>query len=235
MKLHPMVTESLPRNAIILFIISIIYYLVGKIHKKTEGGSVAYSYLYKSTIIMLVSFIFFFIEDIYFSIFGFKENIYNLFDFLFYGILSVGFLYLVIGVNNWGIDLHITKLSQQSIENLKKYGTIILVCGSIVSSGVCYTFSVHETIRIVYSVIFSFIWALCIYLYVPFFKVVKDTNSSWKYILSAMTSGFISGMFDTIRFLHERVFSLLSIIFYAFMGLFYVLGFYKLAKYLHAL
>jgi len=104
---------GLIRNGSILVIIFVLFLLIRAIYKKTRGGSIAYEYLYKSTIIILVAFIFFFSIDFYFLLFGFKDKFFAFVDFLLYGLLAIGFLYLVIGLNDLGVDLHISKISKE--------------------------------------------------------------------------------------------------------------------------
>ncbi len=89
-------------------------------------------------------------------------------------------------------------------------------------------------IRMFYVPFFSIAWFIGVLNLIPFYKEVRIFAGYWLYFVLGFSFGFLANLSEIVAFLVLDSLLILKPIFFALMGIFLILGFYKLGKDLEA-
>lgn len=229
-------SASLIATALIVLVIALITFVFNKlIYKKTTGGSKAYYFwALASAFIVLgasVGFVSSFVMDPNKTEVGGIDGLIAVIQLSLY---LVGYVYIALGAVFLPGDLKITNVNLEKIQGLKKFVFLgIVIWGSLITLLLAITGD-ELPVRMFYVPFFAFAWVYGMYNIYPFYNAVKSFAGYWRYMLLGFIFGLLSNISEIIAYLILDQLIILKPMFYAFMGVFLVLGFFKLGRDLKA-
>lgn len=205
------------------------------IYKKTKGGSKAYLFWAKSGILLLagalISFFSSFSMDPNAKLLKGIEGTTAVVLLTFY---LFGYFYLALGATFLPGQLNIIHIN---LEKVSKAKNIIFFAIMVLSSLVLILLAIIDEkipVRMFYVPVYTIVWLYCFFILFLFYNVVKRYARYWICFLLASACGFFGNLAEILAFFINDDIIILLPISYAFMGIFALLGFYKLGKDLQA-
>lgn len=225
-------SASIVITAFIVVIISLIMVVLNRfIYKKTIGGSKAYYFwmvaaiftFLGATIAFIASF---FIDPNKTELDG-AEGFVAVIQLTFY---LWGYYYIALGALTLPAQMKITSVNVERLFQFKHYVFFGIFIWSSVVSGLLVIIDQKIPVRMFYVPFFAISWLVGFFAMYPFYTTVKNYARYWIYMQLAFMFGFLANVFEIIAFFMLDSLIVFKPIFFSLMGIFLVLGFYKLGK-----
>lgn len=222
-------------NVILCAVTFSIFYFNLLIYKRITGGSHAYKCWAKATFFI---FIFAVIELISVFVVGsdhFESSDSNeILRLIAVCVNIIGHFYIPIGMLYLISDIGVYHVDHKKIKQLEIWWLFFTLCYLLLFFLLIFNYYVVNIFSTISEVIFVIIWIFTIVVYYPFYKKVKSANLAWTYIFIAIIWAFCEHISAIIRNLGIGYFENIVAIFDVLLGIFFILGFYKLGKSLRA-
>ncbi len=224
-------------NIILCLIASLLLYINISIYKETKGGSNAYK-------CWAIATIFIFINSFFVLISGFftgsdeldSSNLNEIVKLITFSLASIGYFYIPLGALHLSNDMDIYHIDKKKIRKLELFWVIFILSYFIGAFSLLFEYYIAEFIRNFFDIIITTTWIFSIAVYYPFYNKIKNLgNDSWTYLFLGVICSFLSALSANIRDIGLDIFQYIKLVFDTLLGLFYILGFYKLAKMVEAI
>ncbi len=142
----------------------------------------------------------------------------------------MGYYYIALGTLVLPAELKITDVNLDKFREYRKYVFLAIIIWSLFVSSLLVFIDGKIPVRMFYITWYCFAWLFSFRALYPFYRVVRGYANYWLYILLGILSGFLANFGEIIAFIVSDSLVFLSPLFYGFMSLFLILGFFNLGK-----
>ncbi len=211
------------------------FYFNLRIYRSTTGGSYAYRcwaiatfFIFMASFVALIGSLV--AGDDYLASSNSNEII-QLFSFSF---STIGYFYLPIGILYISSELHTYDLDQKKIK-MTEIGYLLFILSSFCTFFVLlFEFYVVNIFGPMFYAIETIIWTITLFVYYPFYKEIKNINKTWSYLFFGIICALTQSVLTHFKDIGFEIFGYFRTLFIALLGIFFIFGFYKLAKMVEA-
>ncbi len=222
---------------IISFIVSLILFNINRmIYKKTTGASKAYYFWAMATAFLFIGATYSAVGSIFVDVDNIEQKgPSGILSVIYLSIYLLGYYHIALGALVLPIDLNISKIDLEKLLRGRKYVFLGIIIWSSMVASILLIFNSKIPVRIFYQPFLVLSWFVTIYGISQLYKTFKSGAKHWEYLFLGCIFGFIGSIIKIIAYFFIDILFIIEPLFYGLLGIYMIIGFYKLAKSVEAI